>query len=248
MDDELTLLEDDSLTLIQEAPGDDEGGNTVDLTADDAGGNDNAENTDNADQNNADDNTEENNDDQNNTGDQENDDNFDIDDTDEGNGGNDDEEGGDEENNDTGDEGGDENKEEPEATDEEKEKNALFDRIYQNLSPAEKARMDKVLREQYKNLFVAIDGIINDTSRFPNLSDSNRVVKLLIRNLVDFKKYILAYLSEIYSTKSHLENRIKYEEFLQIYNGIESIYIDLKNNMGHEYDVFGRKTSELNHG
>ena len=51
---ELTLLEDDNiLDLIQEAPGDDEGGGggeNVDLAADDAGdegGNDNADNNDN---------------------------------------------------------------------------------------------------------------------------------------------------------------------------------------------------------
>ena len=238
MDDNELLLEDiDILSLIQEAPGDEgEGGNaegggeTVDAGAD---------NTDNTDKNadNADQNTD-NNDQQNNEnkGDQENDENFDIDteadDNPDDAGG--DEEGGGEEN--TAPEEG-----EAEVSDEEKEKNAIYDKVYEELSPAERARMDSVLRKQYKELFNQVDAIISNTTYFPNTNDSNKVVKLLMRSLRDFKEYILYYMTDIYSTKSHLENRIKYEEFLQVFNGINHIYKDLETALSHKDEDIDRK-------
>ena len=246
---ELTLLEDDNiLDLIQEAPGDDEGGGggeNVDLAADDAGdegGNDNADNNDNN-ANNDDNNNDNQNQNNDNKGNQENDDNFDIDteegdNPDEGEGN----EGGDTPDAGTG---GDDNTE-PQETDAEKERNSAFDRIYNELTPAEKQKRDSVLRMQYRDLYLALDGIINDTSEFPNTTQSNKIVRALIRNLRDFKKYVSFYLTDIYSSKSHLENKIQYDTFMQIFHGVEKIYKDLSTGMSHAYDSYGREIETLN--
>lgn len=246
--DELSLLEEDNiLDIIQEAPGDEEGGGeTVDANPDAA--------NDNADQNaNADDTTGDNDQNQNddttdnNRGDQENDDNFDIDDTDTDNTNNNDEGGGDDnaDNNDAvgGDTG---NEDEPEQTEHEKEINSAFDKIYDELTPEEKKKRDTVLRHQYKDLYMAINGIIDDTSQFPNTSDTNKTIRLLIRNLRDFKEYISFYMTDVYSTKSHLENKIQYDTFMQILHAVEKIYSDLKTAMGHKYDSYGREIDKLN--
>lgn len=247
--DELSLLEEDNiLDIIQEAPGDEEGGGeTVDANPDAA--------NDNADQNaNADDTTGDNDQNQNddttdnNRGDQENDDNFDIDDTDTDNTDNNDEGGGDDNADDNNDAvGGDTgNEDEPEQTEHEKEINSAFDKIYDELTPEEKKKRDTVLRHQYKDLYMAINGIIDDTSQFPNTSDTNKTIRLLIRNLRDFKEYISFYMTDVYSTKSHLENKIQYDTFMQILHAVEKIYADLKTAMGHKYDSYGREIDKLN--
>lgn len=235
MDDNELLLEDiDVLSLIQEAPGDEgeggdaeSGGETVDAGADNADNNTD-DNTDNADQNTNDDNQQNN----DNKGDQENDENFDID-TDAG----DDDNAGDEDNTEDTPAPAESEEGEAELTDEEKEKNSIYDKVYEELSPAERARMDSILRKQYKELYSQVDAIIDSTTYFPNTNESNKIIKLLMRNLKDFKDYILYYMTDIFSTKSHLENRIKYEEFLQIFNGIKHIYRDLETGLSHKVDT-----------
>lgn len=247
-ENDLSLIEEDILDIIQEAPGDDEsGGETVDAGADDnAGGNEGNDNQ------NADDNAnnDEGNEDQNagndeNKGDQENDDNFDID-TEGGDDENAGEDEGGEGTEDAGDAGTEEGDAEAEETDAEKERNSAFDKIYDELTPAEKQRRDSVLRHQYQDLYIALGGIINDTSQFPNTSNTNKTIRLLIRNLRDFREYINFYMTDIYSSKSHLENKIQYDTFIQIFHAVEKIYKDLATAMGHEYDSYGRKVSELN--
>ena len=122
----------------------------------------------------------------------------------------------------------------------------MLDRIYDQLSPAEKQKRDQILRQQYKDLYQAIDMLINNTEDFPKTSDTSKIVKRLIINLRDFKEYISYYFTKMYSTKSHLENLTRYRQFIQIYSGIESIYKDIVEVLGHDYDQFGRNIEELN--
>ena len=71
------------------------------------------------------------------------------------------------------------------------------------------------------------------------------MIKRLIRNLNDFKDYISYYFTTVYSTKSHLENLTRFRQFLQIYSGIASIYNDLNETLGHDFDKYGRNVEEL---
>lgn len=229
------MIEKDFLHSLFEAPGDDEGGNdnNVDLAANDNNDQNNADNNandDNAgDQDNADQNAD-NNQQNNNQNDQVNDDNFDIDD-------NTDDNPPEDEGNDTpannntnnGDEAGSEN----DITDEEKEENNEIDKIYDGLSPLEKQRMDVALRDQYKELYYDIATLIQDTEKFPNTLDTREFADRLLLNLRNFKKYIVYYLSNIYDTKAHLENKVTYMQFIQIYRGIKSVYDDIKDGISH---------------
>lgn len=231
------IEEDVNFDLLFEAPGDDNnagGGDadTVDLAADDQGGNDNADdNTNDTGDQNTDDNTnqdqnQDNN--QNNDNQQANDDNFDIDDNDAGDDQPDDMGGGDDTAAST-----DTDNADNEVTDEEKDINQEIDSIYNDLSPAEKSRKDLELRAQYKDLYYSIRSLIVDTEKFPNTSQNKNVSERLLKNLRDFSKYIVYYISNVYDTKSHLENKTKYFEFIQIFNGIKLIFDDLRAAMSH---------------
>ena len=230
-------ISEDVISSIMEAPGDEnEGGNdnNVDLAADDNTNNDNQ----NADDNNADNDTDENNDqdqeNQNdeNRGDQTNDDNFDIDD-------NDQPPENDEGDNDNPEPTTDNNEEgsENDISAEEKDENAEKDKIYVELTPAERQRMDLQLRDQFKELYYDIGGIIEDSEKFPNTRDSIEIMDRLLKNLRNFKKYIVYYLSNIYDTKSDIENKIVYTQYIQIYLGIKSIYDDLRQGLAHTDDI-----------
>ena len=251
MDEYITPLDDlnfdfESEDIIREAPGDD--------NADNDQGNDNA-NINNADNNtnddqgndNADDNNQDNDNNTDNRNDQENDDNFDVDVND-----GDDNADTDQGNDNTGDTGNgednntDDNPEESEESDEEKELNNRIDSIYNQLSPAEKQQRDIELRKRYKELYQSIDILINNTEQFPITSDSSELIKRLIRNLRDFKEYLLHYFTDSYSIKSYLENLTRYRQFVQIYYGIESIYKDLEKAFSKNFDRFGRDIDELN--
>ena len=231
----ITPIEEDvNFDMLFEAPGDDDAGGgdaeNVDLAADDQG-NDNA---DDAGDQNADDNADQNQDDnQNNDNQQANDDNFDIDDNDNqdedqpddmGDGGNDAPA-----TSDNNDEEGAEN----DVTDAEKDINQQIDAIYNDLTPAEKSRKDLELRNLYKEMYYDIHSLITDTERFPNTSQNKDITTRLLKNLNDFKDSIVYYLSNIYDTKSHLENRTKYYEFIQVYAGIKAIFDDLHDAMSH---------------
>ena len=242
LEDDLNLFEADD--IIQEAPDDD-----------DANANDNADNAADANNDNAnddqgnDDNADNANNQDDNKNDQENDDNFDVDVNDGDDNNNDNV--GDEGDADTGGDdagGGADNTEEgePEESDEEKDLNARIDQIYNQLTPAEKQQRDVQLRKQYKELYQAIDILINNTEEFPITSDSSKLIRRLIRNLRDFKEYLLHYFTNTYSLKSHLENLTRYRQFVQIYSGIESIYSDLEKAFAKDYDRFGRNVDELN--
>lgn len=229
----ITPIEEDvNFDMLFEAPGDDDAGGgdaeNVDLAADDQGN----DNTDDAGDQNTDNNADQNQDNQdnnqNNDNQQANDDNFDIDDND-----------GDDQPDDMG--GGEEatsadNTEENaenEVTDAEKDINQEIDSIYNDLTPAEKSRKDLELRSQYKNLYYSIRSLISDTEKFPNTAQNKNISERLLKNLRDFNKYIVYYISNIYDTKSHLENKTKYFEFIQIFNGIKLIFDDLSAAMSH---------------
>lgn len=229
------MIEKDFLQSLFEAPGDDEGGNdnNVDLAAnnndqnntDAENTNDNAQDQDNNADQNAEDNQQ-----NNNQNDQVNDDNFDIDDTADDNP---------PENTDTpaaDDNAGDNEGSKNDISEEEKEENNEIDQIYNGLSALEKSRMDIALRNQYKELYYDIASLIQDTEKFPNTADSAEFMDRLLINLRNFKKYIVYYLNNIYDTKAHLENKVAYMQFIQIYNGIKSVYDDLRVGMAHLTD------------
>lgn len=239
------LFELDPNKILNEAPGDDDaGGETVDASPnagndnpdDNTGGDNDAGNTDdnqdtNADDNNDDQQQDDNNQDNDNQGDQENDDNFDINTDDTGG----DDEGGDEGGEDTGGDNADTsdaNTDEP--SEEAKTTKDEYDKIYKDLTPEERANRDMILKQNFKELHRICGDLIHQTSYFPNTESSQKLVKRLISSLHNFRKYIAFYLTNIYSTKSHIENRIEYEKYQQIFNGIKSIYQQFEGMLAHK--------------
>ena len=226
--------EDEDLSVIKEAPDDEQPSGGNDAPAEDNA--DNAEADNNAEDAEQDQNADDTAEDQGEE-DQDNDDqqdNFDIDtdNTDDGEG--EDLEGNDQ--NDANDAGGT-NQEEPngdEASEESKNLKDTYDQLYKDLTPEEKAYRDMVLKNEYKELHRLCGSVIMQAGYFPNVAESQQILKRLIKSLHNFRKYIGFYLTEVYPTKSFYENKFQYEVYLQVFNGIRSIFEDMKKMMAHE--------------
>lgn len=224
--------DEEDLHIIKEAPDDEEPSGGADAPADDNAG-DNADN--NAEDAPQDQNTEDQNG-ENQDNDDQQEDNFDIntDDTDGG------DEGGDQEgqnNQQVTDAGGGANQNgdaEEEASEETKNLKDKYDQLYKDLTPEERAYRDMVLKQEYKELHRLCSSIIVQVGYFPNTLDTQPLLKRIIKSLHSFKEYISFYLTDIYSTKSFFENKYQFEVYLQIFNGIKSIFKDLEKMMSHE--------------
>ena len=112
-------------------------------------------------------------------------------------------------------------------SDDSKSTKDLYDQMYKDLTPEEKANRDMVLKNQYKDLRRICNILIQNTGYFPNTLNSQDIIQRLIESLTSFKNFINYYLSYIYSTKSYIENNIEYNKYLQVLNGIKIIYDDL---------------------
>ena len=130
--------------------------------------------------------------------------------------------------------GPDADSEEDETSQEAKSKKELYDQMYKDLTPEERAYRDMILKDQYKELHRMCGSIVMKTGYFPNIAESQPLLKRLIQSLNNFRKYIGFYLTDVYPTKSFYENKYQYEVYLQIFNGIKSIYSDLEAMLSHE--------------
>ena len=225
--------DEEDLSPLKEAP-DDEQPSGGDAPADDNGDDANADNNaEDAEQDqNADDNAEDQGDDNQDNDDQQ--DNFDID-TDNA----DDGEGEDQPEDDQeapADGGADETEPDEEASQQSQNLKDMYDQLYKDLTPEERAYRNMVLKNEYKDLHTICGSILMQTGYFPNVAETQPLLKRVIKSLQSFRKYISFYLTNIYDTKSFYENKYQYEVYLQIFNGIKGIFQDLEKMMSHQDD------------
>ena len=218
--------EDEESSVLKEAPGDDEPTGGDDAPADDAGNDANADN-------NAEDAPQEDQGEDNQDNDDQQD-NFDIDtdNTDDGEG---EAPEGEDQDNQTADggAGGADGTDDDAPSEEMQSKKDEYDQLYKELTPEEIAYRNMVLKNEYKDLHTICGSILTQTGYFPNVAVTQDLVKRLIKSLQNFRKYIAFYLTDIYDTKSYYENKFQYEVYLQIFNGIKSVFQDLEKMMSH---------------
>ncbi len=221
---------DEDVTIIKEAPDDEEPSGGGDAPADDVGNDDNAEDAPQDQEQQQDD--DQNGEDQGNEEDQ-NQDNFDIDtdNTDDGEG--EGQEGEDQDNPESGDVDQTAPEDDEEASEESQNKKDQYDQLYKDLTPEERAYRNMVLKNEYKDLHTLCGSILMQTGYFPNVTETQPLMKRLIKSLQNFRTYIGFYLTDVYDTKSFYENKYQYEVYLQIFNGIKGIFSDLEKMMSH---------------
>jgi hypothetical protein len=199
--------------ILNEADDDEGGGDNA--ATDTAGGDDNA--------------TADTGDDTGDTGAEEgqeeaNDDDFDIDtnidDPGEDSGGDDD--GGD---TDTGSDsgsslGGGSDNEEADGNDEANKANTD---IFDSLSAEEQVIKIMELKNQYRNLYKSIDDIVDKLQSIDIDEDELEAMSRTTKILNDLKSDISYYFAHIFSSKSYIENDIKYTEFLVIANSASKV-------------------------
>ena len=96
-----------------------------------------------------------------------------------------------------------------------------------NLDPEQRRIQDSELKKNYINLYNTIGDIILRLNKI-STSSSNKSPMYFIQNqLNDLKEYVYNYLSNVYSTKTYIENNINYEQYLVILSNINNLLIQL---------------------
>lgn len=125
---------------------------------------------------------------------------------------------------------------EDEGTEDNEENGKLGDSLYQNLTPEEKANRDYAQKQEYLDMHHSCNRMIGQLNHFPMTSQSTKQIKPLMDALYSFKTYISYYLNHIYSTKSYLENHIKFIEYLQILDGFRQVFKEMEKEFNRNRD------------
>lgn len=125
--------------------------------------------------------------------------------------------------------GEDDNVDETDDNGQEEQNNAKSkeNEMLSNLEPEQRRIQDSELKENYIKLYNTIGDIILRLNKV-STSSSNKSPMYFIQNqLNDLKEYVYNYLSNVYSTKTYIENNINYEQYLVILSNINSLLIQL---------------------
>lgn len=187
--------------------GGDEGGDEYNVTDPDEGGGD--ENQDTTQTDDTPDDTAQDNDQENND---EGEDEYNITDPDEEN-------PDDNENNDDS-SGSDDN--DPSAKLRELEK-SIFDQLPAEMQQAKTAELKKLYTDTYSKCQSVID-LISTTNKKP---DQAKVYDYVLNTLLDLQKYIKDYLSNIFDSKTYIENMTELQKYLTILDTVNGVFKDM---------------------
>lgn len=102
--------------------------------------------------------------------------------------------------------------------------------IYDSLSPEEQQMKDKNLRKQYADLYTNINQITDKLDSISTeMEDINLQIKRLLMILYEYKQLIHDYFSNLYNSKSYIENLQNYEKYKLFLYGIKNIIDSIDN-------------------
>lgn len=110
-------------------------------------------------------------------------------------------------------------------------------KMYNSLTPEEKTNMNYILKNNFKDLYMICDDIINKLNGIPKESNNITILKRLMTSCGDLKSYIEFYITKVYPTKTYLENDIAFNKYLQILNGIKFTFRELEKIMVDEDEI-----------
>ena len=226
-------------TTPQNAGGEDDGGDEYNVTDPDDGGDDNTDTQDAG----TDDNTTEGEDtteNQDDNADTEGEDEYNVtdpdeegaddnqDNPDEGEG---EDDGGDEYNVTDPDDGGDDNTDDTSSTENTDDPSAklreLEKSIFDQLSDEMKAAKTTELKKLYTDTYDKCQSIIDTISGAEKQPNQVKVYDYILNNLLDLQRYIKDYLSNIFDSKTYIENMTELQKYLAILDTVNGVFEDM---------------------
>ena len=231
--------DDPNQTTPQNAGGEDDGGDEYNVTDPDDGGDDNTDTQDAGTEDNTtegedttenqDDNTDTEGEDEYNVTDPDEegaDDNQDNPDEGEG-----EDDGGDEYNVTDPDEGGDDNTDDTSSTENTDDPSAklkeLEKSIFDQLSDEMKAAKTTELKKLYTDTYDKCQSIIDTISGAEKQPNQVKVYDYILNNLLDLQRYIKDYLSNIFDSKTYIENMTELQKYLAILDTVNGVFEDM---------------------
>ena len=231
--------DDPNQTTPQNDDGADDGGDEYNVTDPDDGGDDNTDTQDAG----TDDNTTEGEDtteNQDDNTDTEGEDEYNVTDPDDG--GEDDnqdnpdegegeDDGGDEYNVTDPDDGGDDNTDDTSSTENTDDPSAklkeLEKSIFDQLSDEMKAAKTTELKKLYTDTYDKCQSIIDTISGAEKQPNQVKVYDYILNNLLDLQRYIKDYLSNIFDSKTYIENMTELQKYLAILDTVNGVFEDM---------------------
>ena len=101
------------------------------------------------------------------------------------------------------------------------------DEIFANMTPEQRKVQDEELKENYIRLYNTIGDLISRLNQLSVDNTSREPISFVQNQLNDMKEYVYKYLSDVYSTKTYIENNINYQQYLVILSNINNLLTQL---------------------
>ena len=104
----------------------------------------------------------------------------------------------------------------------------LENEIFSNLTPTQIAVKHKELKGNFSAMHSSISELIERVNEV-NAAEYQTAITFVSQQLSDLKEMIADYITDVYSTKSYMENAMNYNRFLATLNGIKEILDEVDN-------------------
>lgn len=101
------------------------------------------------------------------------------------------------------------------------------DEIFSDMNPEQRRIQDEELKENYIRLYNTIGDLINRLDQVSVNNFTREPMDFVQKQLIDMKDFVFKYLSEVYSTKTYIENNINYQQYLVILSNINNLLVQL---------------------
>ena len=102
--------------------------------------------------------------------------------------------------------------------------------LFDSLSPEEQAIKNNMLKKLYIELYTNCNNITDKLNNIGSeLDEVNPQIKRVLALLFNLKQMIDDYLTNIYKTKSYIENDIMFNRYLSVLNSVKNIIKDINN-------------------
>lgn len=129
------------------------------------------------------------------------------------------------------DEGGDDNTDDTSSTEDADDPSAklkeLEKSIFDQLSDEMKAAKTTELKKLYTDTYDKCQSIIDTISGAEKQPNQVKVYDYILNNLLDLQRYIKDYLSNIFDSKTYIENMTELQKYLAILDTVNGVFEDM---------------------
>ena len=95
--------------------------------------------------------------------------------------------------------------------------------MFNQLTPEQLDIKHKELKQQFVNMYDSVTSIIDRLGDVNAEEENIKTIEYVSNQLSSLKDMLMDYMTDVYKTKSYIENSINYNRFLAVLNGINKI-------------------------